>query len=111
MWFFKGALEFTYISQKIKSLLYWRRYIFILNKKFSKHEDLLLNYDDNSLYEKILVRILSTGESFGEYSLLDAKYKTTATILTKSVCEFACLDRKQYWNILGRIKRVLKFLR
>ncbi|CAK61941.1 unnamed protein product (macronuclear) [Paramecium tetraurelia] len=47
------------------------------------------------------VNVLSIGDSFGEVALLDPNSKTTATVITKDICEFACLDKEQYINILG----------
>jgi len=39
------------------------------------------------------VRVLETGDSFGELALLDNLYKTTATVIAKTTCELSCLDR------------------
>jgi len=51
------------------------------------------------------VRILESGDSFGELALLDNGCKTTATVVAKSVCELSCIDKQQFWEILGKIKK------
>jgi CRP-like cAMP-binding protein len=77
-----------------------------LQKLIKNHEEECIDYDDSIQFERAEVKVLVQGESFGELSLLDFRNRTTATIVAKQVCEFSCLDRKQYWEILGRIKRV-----
>jgi CRP-like cAMP-binding protein len=48
------------------------------------------------------VNVLGEGFAFGEAALLDSKARTSATVLAKENCEFACIDRKSFWDILGR---------
>lgn len=67
-----------------------------------------INYDDPYLFEKREVKVLTTGDTFGELALIDLRNRTTATIVTRQDCEFTCIDRKHYWEILGKIKRVKK---
>lgn len=47
------------------------------------------------------MNVLYVGDSFGEVALIDPTSKTTATVITKEISEFACLDKESYINILG----------
>lgn len=49
---------------------------------------------ENEPFEYQEVNVLSNGDSFGEVALLDPTSKTTATVITKEICEFACLDKE-----------------
>lgn len=68
----------------------------------------LLNYLRNRKYiinlKYAKVNVLKKGVSFGELALLDPNSRTTATVIAKEFCEFACMDRRQFVDILGAIK-------
>ncbi|CAD8061408.1 unnamed protein product [Paramecium sonneborni] len=53
------------------------------------------------------IKTLEQGDSFGELALIKDNLKATATVTTKSDCEFGCLTRKQYIDILGKISKNL----
>lgn len=56
-------------------------------------EEVHINFNDTNLFERGEIKTLGTGESFGELSLIDYGNRTTATIITKTSCEFCCLNR------------------
>ncbi|CAD8139097.1 unnamed protein product [Paramecium octaurelia] len=60
--------------------------------------------DQFSLQE---IKTLEQGDSFGELALIKDNLKATATVTTKTDCEFGCLTRKQYIDILGKISKNL----
>jgi hypothetical protein len=41
---------------------------------------------------------------FGELALIEPNSKTTANVDAKEYCEFACMEKKLFWDILGSIK-------
>ena len=47
----------------------------------------------SQVFEKQEVNVLKAGVSFGELALLNPNTKTTATVIAKEFCEFACMDR------------------
>lgn len=55
------------------------------------------------ILEKQEVNVLRSGVSFGELALFDENARTTATVIAKEYSEFACMDRKQFLEILGAI--------
>ena len=51
-----------------------------------------------------VVKVLGTGDEFGELALLNSESKAFATVITTMESEFACLDKINYVNILGKLK-------
>lgn len=57
------------------------------------------------LFVSVEVNRLNPGDSFGELSLVESGAKTTATVITREPCEFACMDRDNYWEIMGKLRQ------
>lgn len=56
------------------------------------------DYDNPELFDTIR-RQLDSGSTFGELALLQSNSMTSATIITNTKCEFACMDRSAVFNM------------
>jgi CRP-like cAMP-binding protein len=54
------------------------------------------------------IKVLKTGESFGELALISKKHRM-ASILCKEECSFAVLEKKYFYEILRKFFHNLKF--
>lgn len=74
-----------------------------------KGENKVPDYDDPELFDAINYVNLYEGATFGDLALLDSTAITSATIMTNRRCDFACMDKRNVFNLFP-IVSVLEIL-
>ncbi|KAM3130246.1 hypothetical protein pb186bvf_017641 [Paramecium bursaria] len=58
-------------------------------------------YDDPNMFQTIVLKDLKSGDHFGDMSLIDQSL-ASATCLTRTECEFMCMDKDNFWRLIGK---------
>ncbi|CAD8146364.1 unnamed protein product [Paramecium octaurelia] len=87
----KGTVSLIYYNPKNKKAL----------RLLQDEKDCTPNYEDSTLFQSYVFKELHVGDHFGDLALID-EGMVSSTIICKTDCEFACMDKQHFWKFVGK---------